>query len=101
MQIENMENRYYEFLENEFGISKERFLEICEEDGEELDNLVDEFMFKECDAAEEEMQAGEYPEYGDLAGDIIDFICGPYDPEVVNEGLEGLDLDDEEDIEEE
>lgn len=79
-----MKKKHYEFLKMEFKIDKDKFLKMYNEDGEELDELINELMFKECDAAEEEMETGIYPDYGNIAGDIIDYICGPYSHKAVS-----------------
>lgn len=79
MQIKKMQDKHYEYLEEQFGIDKDRFEEICDEDGEELENLIDELTWKECDAVDELDELGHYTELGMCAIELIDIICGPYD----------------------
>ena len=78
MQIEKAKKKHFEYLERTFGISEERFRKMCEENGKELDELFDELTWKECDAAYELEEKGEYSKDGRCAIELIDIICGPY-----------------------
>ena len=84
MQLNLIEPKHLAFLKENFDIEQERFEEICNEDGDELDELVDELLWKECDAAEEYERTGKYTEEGLCAIELIDIICGPYDEEEIN-----------------
>lgn len=63
--MEEIGKKHYELLEDMFGLSEEEFDKIVEEDGDELDDLIDDLALREVD--------------DELISDIIDYICGPYD----------------------
>ena len=84
MQLEKMTEKHYQYLQAEFGVDRNAFAAICEENGEALDKLIDDLTWKECDAAEEFEKNGEYSERGKCAIELIDILCGPYDPVEIN-----------------
>ena len=88
MQIALLEDRHRRFLQENYGIDEERLIAICEERAQEYDELVDDLMWKECDAADEKERTGDYSEAGLCAVELIDIICGPYDEEEINAGEE-------------
>lgn len=42
--INDLTDEHYQFIEEKFEISKERFLELVEEDDDEMDELFDEIL---------------------------------------------------------
>ena len=84
MQLEKMTGKHYQYLRKQFGISEDEFNAICKDNGKALDSLLDDLTWKECDAAEEYEKNGKYSEDGQCAIDLVDIICGPYDPEEIN-----------------
>lgn len=85
MQLNLLEKKHLIYLEKEFGISEKRFKEICRDNDEDLDKLIDELLWRECDAAEEFHKTNKYTEDGLCAIQLIDIICGPYDEKAINE----------------
>lgn len=84
MQLDKMTKKHYDYLKRQFDMDAETFNAICEENGARLDSLLDELTWKECDAAYELEEEGEYSEDSICAIELIDIICGPYDPDVIN-----------------
>jgi len=84
MQLNLMTQKHYDYLKRQFDIDAETFNAICEEDGDRLDNLLDELTWKECDASDEYSKNGKYSEDSLCAIELVDIICGPYDPDVIN-----------------
>lgn len=84
MQLEKMTEKHFKYLQTEFGVDRKAFAAICEENGEALSKLIDDLTWKECDAAEEFEKNGEYSEQGKCAIELIDILCGPYDPVEIN-----------------
>ena len=80
MQLEKMTRKHYDYVKRQFGIDEER--------GKRFDELIDELTWKECDASDELAEKGEYSEDSVCAIELVDIICGPYDPEEINEGSE-------------
>lgn len=96
MQLEKMEKKHYEFLEKELGMSEEAFnAAVGNPDSGEFDELVDELTWIECDEVEAS-DSGDYSERGQLVSELIDILCGPYDPDTINEA--GADIEAEEDF---
>ena len=88
MQLEKMTRKHYDYVKRQFGIDAETFNAICEERGKRFDELIDELTWKECDASDELAEKGEYSEDSVCAIELVDIICGQYDPEEINEGSE-------------
>lgn len=82
MQKELIDERHIHFLKNELGLDIEAFLSMAQDD---LNALIDDkLLWMECDAAEELDRDGQYSEKGQCAIELIDIICGPYDPDEIN-----------------
>lgn len=80
MQIDLLKEKHVEFLQNRFGISRDVFISICEDDDEErFDKLLDDLTWLECDASEEKGDYDNYTEEDYLVSELIDIMCGPYD----------------------
>lgn len=84
MQLEKMEKKHYDFLQEELEISSETFDNACDKENTDFfDKLIDSLTWIECD--EIEASTGkEYSERGNTVSELIDIICGPYDPDVIN-----------------
>lgn len=89
MQLNLMTGRHYDYLKRQFDMDAETFDSVCEEGGTRLDDLVDELTWKECDAAYELEEKGKYSKDSICAIELVDIICGPYDPEEINGESEG------------
>lgn len=80
MQTELIEKKHRELLASDFGKTFEDLEKMTEED---LDVFVmQELGMAECDEIDEN---GDPTERGQTISEIIDIICGPYDPEAINE----------------
>ena len=81
MQTELITDRHRELLLQDFG---KTFEELEQMSDDELDDFViQELAMAECD----EIEASENKEYSDrgqTVSEIIDIICAPYDPDVIN-----------------
>lgn len=84
MQLNLMTQKHYDYLKKQFDIDADTFNAICKEGGEGLEKLLDELTWKECDASYEYEEKGKYSEDSLCAIELIDIICGPYDPDVIN-----------------
>lgn len=90
MQRELFTDRHREFLKENYGITEEQFFELCKHDVDEdplLKDLLDDLAMKECDDSDLEKERGETSTDTGCATELIDIICGPYDP--VDEEDEG------------
>lgn len=84
MQLDQVTKKHYDYLKRQFDMDAETFNVICDENGTRLDSLLDELTWKECDASDEFEEKGEYSEDSICAIELVDIICGPYDPDVIN-----------------
>lgn len=85
MQIELIKPKHEELLRNDFGITFDDVLKMTDDELEEF--LIQKLGMAECD----EIEASEGKEYsarGEIISEIIDIICGPYDPEEINDSVD-------------
>lgn len=80
MQAELIKDKHRKLLASNFGKTFEDLKSMSEED---LDDFVlQELGMAECDEVDEN---GNPTERGQTISEIIDIICGPYDPEEIND----------------
>lgn len=81
MQTELITDKHRELLLQDFG---KTFEELEQMPDDELDDFViQELAMAECDEIEA-FENKEYSDRGQTVSEIIDIICGPYDPDVIN-----------------
>ena len=84
MQLDKMTAKHYQYLLKQFGMDADTFRKACAENGDVIDALLEKLIVKECDAADEYEKNGKYSEDGLCAVELVDIICGPYDPVEIN-----------------
>jgi len=81
MQMEKLEKRHENFLQDVVGIAPDDFRNMSYE---KLDSLVDDkLMWMECDGVDDSLPNGITGE-GKIAAELIDIIYGPYDREEIS-----------------
>ena len=81
MQTELIRDKHRKLLLSDFG---KTFEELESMPDEVLDDfLMQELAMAECDEAEA-FNKGKPTERGQTISEIIDIICGPYDPDEIN-----------------
>ena len=79
MQTELIKDKHRKLLTSDFGKTFEELEKMGEEDLDEF--VMQDLGMAECDEIGED---GEPTERGRVIGEIIDIICGPYDPDEIN-----------------
>lgn len=81
-ELVNLEDRHIQYLKKEFGMAVEDFIRICEDDESiEFDELLDILANKECDVYLSHVTEDPLSDYENCPGDLVDFMCGPYEEE--------------------
>ena len=81
MQTQMITDRHRELLMSDFGKTFEDLERM--EDGDLEEFLMQKLAMAECDEADTS-EDGEPSKRGRLISEIIDIICGPYNPEEIN-----------------